>query len=91
MPGPAARRCRRLPPAGREVGSAPGPGSISITRSVRVVGVFIDDDHKALARGVIAPDAGVIGTAEPVIRGVEESLEHHGVRYAGEFPLGITL
>jgi hypothetical protein len=32
-------------------------GHVSVTRSVRTVVMFVDDDHKALARGVIAPDA----------------------------------
>jgi hypothetical protein len=53
--------------------------------------MFVNDDHEALAREVIAPDAKVIGTAELVVRGIKESSEHHGVWHAGEVPLGITV
>jgi hypothetical protein len=53
--------------------------------------VFVDDDHEALECRVIAPDARVIRTAKPVVSSIEESSEHHGVWYAGEVPLGITV
>jgi hypothetical protein len=42
-------------------------------------------------RGVIAPGAGVIGVAEPVVRGVEELLEHHRIWHAGEVPLRVPV
>jgi hypothetical protein len=66
-------------------------GCVSVVRSIRAAGVFVDDNDKTLTRGVIAPNAGVIGTAEPVVRGVEESMEHHGVWYTGEVPLGVAV
>jgi hypothetical protein len=31
----------------------------------------------------------VVGVAEPVVRGVEEPLEHHWIRYAGEVLLRV--
>jgi hypothetical protein len=53
--------------------------------------MFISDDHEALVCRIIASDAGVVGVAELVVCSVEESLEHHLVRYAGEVPLGIPV
>jgi hypothetical protein len=53
--------------------------------------MFIDDDHEALVCRIVASDDGVIGAAEPVVCGVEEPLEHHRVRHAGEVPLGIPM
>jgi hypothetical protein len=53
--------------------------------------VFIDDDHETLRRRVVAPDAGIIGKTEAIVRGVEESLEHHEVQYTGEIPLGVAM
>jgi hypothetical protein len=44
----------------------------------------VGDHDEALPHGVIAPGAGVVGVAEPVVCGVEEPLEHHRFRYAGE-------
>jgi hypothetical protein len=58
---------------------------------VRSVGLVIDDHHEALTRGVIAPGAGVVGVAEPVVHDVEEPLEHHRVRHAGEVPLRVPM
>jgi hypothetical protein len=53
--------------------------------------MFISDDHEALTCGVVAFDAGIVGAAKPVVRGVKEPLEHHRVRHAGEVPLGIPV
>jgi hypothetical protein len=81
------------PPAD-EVGGGFTPrvlGRVSITRSVHAVGMFVSDDHKTFARGVIALDARVIVIAELVVRGVEEPLEHYKVRYTREVPLGVAM
>jgi hypothetical protein len=40
---------------------------------------------------VVAPDAGVIRVAEPVVRDVGEPLEHHRVRHTGEVPLRVPV
>jgi hypothetical protein len=61
-------------------------GCVSVARSVCPVGMFVDGNHKALTCGVIASNVGVVGATEPVVRGVEELPEHHGVRFAGEVP-----
>jgi hypothetical protein len=53
--------------------------------------MVVDNNHEALVCWVIASDAGVVGVTEPVVCGVEESLEHHWVRYAGEIRLGIPV
>jgi hypothetical protein len=66
-------------------------GRVSVTRSIRAVSVLVDDDHEALAREVIASDARVIGAAIPVVCGVEEPLEHHGVRYTEEIPISVAV
>jgi hypothetical protein len=34
---------------------------------VRAVRLVIDNHHEALTRGVVAPNAGVVGVAEPVV------------------------
>jgi hypothetical protein len=39
--------------------------------------MVIDYNHEALACWVVASGAGVVREAKPVVRGVEESLEHH--------------
>jgi hypothetical protein len=39
--------------------------------------MVIGNNHEALARWVVASDAGVVGVVELVVRGVEEPLEHH--------------
>jgi hypothetical protein len=46
--------------------------------------MFVDDDHEALACGVVASDTRVVGAAQPVVCGVEEPLEHHRVWYTRE-------
>jgi hypothetical protein len=58
---------------------------------IRAICLVVDNHHKALTRGVIAPGAGVIGVAEPVVRGVEEPLEHHQIRHAGEVSLRVPV
>jgi hypothetical protein len=91
-------------PCAGEVGGALGPGfcgtlapgfrgafSVASPRHVRVVRLVVDDHHEALTRGVVAPGAGVVGVAELVVDGVEEPLEHHRVRHAGEVPLRIPM
>jgi hypothetical protein len=57
----------------------PGRGNLSVAGSRRVGGVcwVVGDHDAALLRGVVAPGARFVGVAEPVFRGVEESLEHH--------------
>jgi hypothetical protein len=90
-------------PLAGEVGarSAPGPGvirflglggfSVASPRHVRSVRLVVDDHHEALTRGVVAPGAGVVGVAERVVRDVEEPLEHHRVRHAGEVPFCVPM
>jgi hypothetical protein len=65
--------------------------SVASPRHARVVDLVVDNYHKALARGVVAPEAGVVGAAEPVVCGVEEPLEHYWVRHAGEVPLYVPM
>jgi hypothetical protein len=72
-----------------EVGARSAPGSVvrwlpssgGLLRRqplrVRAVGLVVDDHHEALTCRVVASGAGVVGVAEPVVRGVEEPLEHH--------------
>jgi hypothetical protein len=76
-------------PLAGEVGAhlAPSPGVVQFPgsrgllhrqpRRVRAIRLVIDDHNEALTRGVVAPGTGVVGVTEPVVRGVEESLEHH--------------
>jgi hypothetical protein len=89
-------------PLAGEVGarSAPGPGVVQFPgfggllhrpRRVHAVRLVVDDHNKALACGIIAPDAGVVGVAEPVVRSIEEPLEYHRVRHAGEVPLRVPV
>jgi hypothetical protein len=65
--------------------------SIVGPRHVHAIGLVVDDHHEALTCGVIAPSAGVVGAAKPVVRDVEEPLEHHWVRHAGEVPLSVPM
>jgi hypothetical protein len=79
-----------VPPVG-EVGARSTPGSgahsplglggLSVASSRRACAVdhVTDGDHEALACGVIATSVGGVGAVEPVVREVEESLEHHRV------------
>jgi hypothetical protein len=55
-----------------------GGFSVASPCRVRAVGLVVDNHHKALTRGVVASSARVVGVAEPVVRGVEELLEHTG-------------
>jgi hypothetical protein len=59
--------------------------------SVRAIGLVVDDHHEALTREVVPPSAGVVGAAEPVVRDVEEPLEHHWVQHAGEVPFRVPM
>jgi hypothetical protein len=69
----------------------PGRGNLSVAdfRRVRGVCLIVSEYDEALPRGVVAPGAGVVGVAEPVVCGVEKSPEHHRVRHAGEVPLRV--
>jgi hypothetical protein len=71
----------------------PARGNLSVASFCRISGVrLIVGDHDAtLPRGVVAPSTGVIGVAEPVVRGVKEPPEHHWVGYTGEIPLRIPV
>jgi hypothetical protein len=64
----------------------PGSGGLLCRQPhcIRAVRLVVNDHNEALMRGVVAPGTGVVGVAEPVVRGVEEPLEHHRVRHAGE-------
>jgi hypothetical protein len=53
--------------------------------------MFVNDDYEALACGIVASGTGVVGATELVVCSVEEPLEHHRVRYAGEVPLRIPV
>jgi hypothetical protein len=64
-----------------------GGFSVASPCHVRAIGLVVDDHHEALMRGVVASGVEVIGVAEPVVRGVEEPLEHYRVWHAGEVPL----
>jgi hypothetical protein len=55
------------------------------------IGWVVGDDSVALPRGVVAPGAGVVGAAEPVVRSVKETPEHDWVRHAGEVPFCIAV
>jgi hypothetical protein len=57
-------------------------------RSVRLV---VGEYDEALPRGVVAPGAGRVGVAEPVVRGVEKPPEHHWVRHAREVLLRVPV
>jgi hypothetical protein len=57
----------------------------------RAVDQVTNGDHEALACGVLASSTGVVGAAEPVVRGVKEPLKHHWVRNAGAVPLRIPV
>jgi hypothetical protein len=60
-------------------------------RRVRGVCLVAGEHDEALSCGVVAPGAGVVGVAEPVVRDVEEPLEHHWVRHAIEVPLRVPV
>jgi hypothetical protein len=68
-----------------------GDFSVASLRHVRVISLVVDNHHEALMCQVVASGAGVVGAAEPVVRGIEESLEHHWVRHAGEVPLRVPV
>jgi hypothetical protein len=53
--------------------------------------LVVGEYDEALPRGVVAPGAGVVGVAEPVVRGVKKPPEHHWVRHAGEVPLRVPV
>jgi hypothetical protein len=82
---------RSAPDSG--VRQPPGSGGFSVasTRRVCAIGLVVDDHHEALTCGVVATGDGVVGAAEPVVRGIEEPLEHHWVRHAGEVPLRVPM
>jgi hypothetical protein len=68
-------------------------GDLSVASFCRIRDVcpVVGHHDEALSRGVIAPDAEVVGVTEPVVRGIEEPLEHHRVRHAGEVPLRVPV
>jgi hypothetical protein len=73
---------------------APQPwGNLSVVGLYCVCGIrlIVSDHDAALLCGVVAPGAGVIGVAEPVVRGVEEPLEHHWVGDTGKVPLRVSV
>jgi hypothetical protein len=57
----------------------PGPGNLFVACFCRVRGVrlVVGGYDEAFPRGIVDSGAGVVGVAKPVVRGVEESLEHH--------------
>jgi hypothetical protein len=61
-------------------------GNLSVARFCRISGIrLIVGDHDAtLPRGDVAPDTGVVGVAEPVVRGVKEPPEHYWVGHTGK-------
>jgi hypothetical protein len=65
--------------------------SVASPCHVRAVRLVVDDHDEALTCGVVAPGAGVVEVAEPVVRDVEEPLERHRVRHAGEVPLRVPV
>jgi hypothetical protein len=88
--GPPRRRGGRgVWPRSQARSSSQSRRNLSVAGTCRVSGVcwVIGDYDVALPRGVIAPGAGVVGVAEPVVRGVEESPEHH----TGEVPLRVSM
>jgi hypothetical protein len=93
MLAPLGVRWGRIWPRALEWSSSRVEGDLHVTSSCRVRGIrlVVGDHDKALPRGVVAPGAGVIGVAEPVVRGVKEPLEHRRVRYAGEVPLRVPV
>jgi hypothetical protein len=72
---------------------SPSRGNFYVAGSCRVSGVrLIIGDHDATQpRGVVAPGAGVVGVAEPVVHGIEVQPEHYWVGYTGEIPLLIPM
>jgi hypothetical protein len=65
--------------------------SVASFRCICGVCLVVGEHDAALPRGVIAPSAGVVGAAKPVVRSVEEPLEHHWVRHAEEVPLRVPV
>jgi hypothetical protein len=78
---------------GRRCSSSPSSGVFFIAspHRVRPVDQVANADHEALACGIVAFDAGGVGVAESVVRGVEEPLEHHRVWHAGEIPFRVPV
>jgi hypothetical protein len=74
-------------------GPVPGPGEPLRRRFRRARGVrlVVGEHDEALPRGVVALGARVVGVAEPVVRGIEEPLDHHWLRHAGEVPLRVPV
>jgi hypothetical protein len=71
----------------------PGRGNLSVAGfcRVRVVCLVVSEYDEALPRGVVGPDAGVVGVAELVVRGIKKPPEHHWVGHAGEVPLRVPV
>jgi hypothetical protein len=76
---------------GSEARSLLGPVGLSVARSCQgcAVDVVTDGDHEAISCGVMTAGARGVRVAEPVVRGVEEMLEHHWVRHTREVPLHV--
>jgi hypothetical protein len=53
-------------------------GNLSVAGfcNVRGIRLVVGKHDEALLRGVVAPGAGVVGVAEPVVHDIEEPPEH---------------
>jgi hypothetical protein len=73
--------------------SSPSPGVFSFASPCRIrpAGHVADAAHEALSYGTVASGAGGVGVAEPVVRSVEEPLEHDRIWHTGEIPLRIPV
>jgi hypothetical protein len=66
---------------GRSSSSSPGVFSFARPCHIRPGCHVTDIAHAAFAFGPVASGAGGVRVAEPVVRGVEEPLEHHWIRH----------
>jgi hypothetical protein len=93
MSAPSAVKREGPWPRGQARCSPQSRGNLSVAGAWYVGGIcwVVGNDDAALPRGVVAPSAGVVVVAEPVVRGVEEPPEHYWVRHTGEVPLRISM
>jgi hypothetical protein len=89
MSAPSAVRGEGAWPCGQARSSPQSRRNLSVAGAYHVGGVcwVVGNDDAALPHGIVAPSAA----AEPVVRGVEEPLEHYWVRHTGEVPLRISM
>jgi hypothetical protein len=74
---------------------APHPGAVQFPGEapqawLRGIRLVVGKHDEALLRGVVAPGAGVVGVAEPVVRDIEELPEHDVNEHQVKFPMQLT-